>query len=193
MEINNNLESYVVTFDNIMPSNILKNFKRICKNNSRFQKAAITGSKQLNTIDESIRKASTWDLKNTNADNLTEAHWANFLIHTFSSFINDYQKITNCHQSCQILDIQILKYGLGGHYKFHYDHCEKNPRTLSCIFLVNDNYEGGELVFKYPNSKLTKIDKKENRMIIWPSNFLYPHSVKPVTKGERISVVTWAL
>ena len=32
-----------------------------------------------------------------------------------------------------------------------------------------------------------------NRMIIWPSTFLYPHTVKPVTKGTRYSVVAWAL
>ena len=61
------------------------------------------------------------------------------------------------------------------------------------MVFINDNYEGGELVFKYPNSEdTTKIDKKKNRIIIWPSNFLYPHSVFPVTKGERYSVVAWA-
>ena len=37
------------------------------------------------------------------------------------------------------------------------------------------------------------VEKKANRMIIWPSNFLYPHSVKPVTEGIRYSVVSWAL
>ena len=31
-----------------------------------------------------------------------------------------------------------------------------------------------------------------NRLIIWPSNFLFPHSVLPVTKGLRYSVVAWA-
>ena len=60
--------------------------------------------------------------------------------------------------------------------------------------MVNENYKGGELCFKYPKiDKITTIEKKENRMVIWPSNFLYPHMVKPVTEGERYSVVAWAL
>jgi len=37
------------------------------------------------------------------------------------------------------------------------------------------------------------MDKLKNRMLIWPSNFMYPHLVKPVTKGIRYSVVSWAL
>ena len=65
--------------------------------------------------------------------------------------------------------------------------------VMSCIYFINDDYEGGDLHFKYPNSDdVTVIQKKRNRIIVWPSNFLYPHSVKEVTKGERYSVVAWA-
>ena len=67
-------------------------------------------------------------------------------------------------------------------------------RIYSCVFLINDDYEGGELAFKYPKSdEILKVEKKKNRLIIFPSNFLYPHTVLPVTKGERYSVVAWAL
>lgn len=38
-----------------------------------------------------------------------------------------------------------------------------------------------------------KIEVKPNRMIVWPSNFMFPHRVAPVTKGVRFSVVSWAL
>jgi predicted 2-oxoglutarate/Fe(II)-dependent dioxygenase YbiX len=30
-------------------------------------------------------------------------------------------------------------------------------------------------------------------MLIWPSNFLYPHKVNPVKKGIRYSMVCWGL
>ena len=33
---------------------------------------------------------------------------------------------------------------------------------------------------------------KPNSMLIWPSSFLYPHGVEPVTKGTRYSIVAWA-
>ena len=81
-----------------------------------------------------------------------------------------------------------------GKYTFHVDHGLYSPRTFSCIFLCNSNYEGGELCFKFLGTeKAFTIEKKSNRMIVWPSNFLYPHAVKPVTKGIRYSVVSWAL
>ena len=49
---------------------------------------------------------------------------------------------------------------------------------LVVFILVNDDYEGGDLVFKYPGSGEEKvIPKKKNSMIVWPSTFLYPHTV----------------
>ena len=194
MEIKKDLHSYIVCFDNVMPEEILKSFEKICRDSKKFKIANIVYSgTKTRTVDEKIRKTASWCLSNHSKDSLTEVHWTNFFINIFTTFIADYQKIINSHQSCEINDIQVLKYGKGGHYKFHTDHNLNIPREFSCIFLTNDNYEGGELVFKYPNSEdTTKIDKKKNRIIIWPSNFLYPHSVFPVTKGERYSVVAWA-
>ena len=29
------------------------------------------------------------------------------------------------------------------------------------------------------------------RLVMWPSNFMYPHSVSPVTKGTRYAIVSW--
>ena len=31
------------------------------------------------------------------------------------------------------------------------------------------------------------------RLIIWPSNFMFPHRVNPVIKGTRYSIVAWAV
>tara|TARA_R110000751_G_scaffold221575_1_gene323993 strand:- start:902 stop:1483 length:582 start_codon:yes stop_codon:yes gene_type:complete len=193
MEINENLHNYIVTFDNVMPDKILKNFKRICKESEKFEAATIIGN-ETSSIDEEIRKTSTWSLSNINTVSLTEVHWVNFLMNTFNILIRDYQTVIKSNEQFEINNIQILKYNTGGHYKFHTDYHRTIPRVFSCIFLVNDDYEGGELIFKYPNSdKTTKIDRRENRMIIWPSTFLYPHSVMPVISGERYSVVAWAV
>ena len=193
MEISSDLHDYIISFDNILPKEILYNFKKICKESTKFKDAAII-NKNNQKIDTKTRKTSMWNLNTVGVDSLTQVHWANFMLNTFRIFIADYQKKINSNEPFQINDIQVLKYNLGGHYVFHTDHHRNVPRVFSCIFLINDDYEGGELIFKYPNSeKKTKINKKENRMIVWPSNFLYPHSVLPVTKGERYSVVAWAL
>ena len=94
----------------------------------------------------------------------------------------------------KIKTIDVLKYKEGGFYKYHVDHFDKEPRTFSCILLLNNDYEGGELCFRYPDTtREWTVEKKAGRIIVWPSNFLYPHSVKPVTKGTRYSVVSWAV
>jgi len=90
-------------------------------------------------------------------------------------------------------DIQILKYNTSNFYNWHVDDGFTTPRTLSCIYFVNDNYKGGNLCFRNPDTTNEhSIEKKSNRLIIWPSSFLYPHTVKPVLEGERLSVVAWA-
>ena len=122
-------------------------------------------------------------------------HWCNFLCYTLKIFINDYFNITKFQKSAQdIIDIQILKYEKGGHYRFHSDSSKNIHRILSCIFFINDDYQGGNLAFKYPfKENIVKIEKKSNRLVIFPSNFLYEHSVEPVISGERFSVVSWVL
>jgi len=196
MEVETDLHDYILQFDNAMPEEIFKNFKKICINYKNFEEArVIDDNKKIvkQVVRPLIRKTSTWPIQNINTKSLTQAHWANILQYFFKFFVELYQKQINSFQKFKVDDIQILKYGQGGHYKFHTDYNRTVPRAYSCIFLVNEDYEGGELVFQYPNSyKVTKISKKENKMIIWPSNFLYPHSVMPVTKGERYSVVSWA-
>ena len=75
-----------------------------------------------------------------------------------------------------------------GEYKEHTDHSDFNPRVLSISLILNDNYEGGDFCFF--NKEL--IIKKEKRSaIVFPSNFCFPHSISPVTKGERYAIVTW--
>ena len=89
----------------------------------------------------------------------------------------------------------MLKYENSGHYDFHTDHCYSIPRTLSVIILLNDDYKGGDLVFKdfNKNSELLRVQPSSARAIIWPSNFMYPHRVEPITEGKRYSVVSWLL
>jgi predicted 2-oxoglutarate/Fe(II)-dependent dioxygenase YbiX len=72
------------------------------------------------------------------------------------------------------------------------DDAPEVPRTLSMIFLLNDDYEGGELTLYDPESNpLFSLPVKKNQLIVWPSNFMFPHGVAPVKKGTRYSIVSW--
>jgi predicted 2-oxoglutarate/Fe(II)-dependent dioxygenase YbiX len=83
---------------------------------------------------------------------------------------------------------ELLKYQTGGFYTSHTDFLKDNPRVISCSFILNDDYEGGEFAF----FKRDQIHKpKKGSCIMFPSNFMYPHEIMPVTSGTRYSIITW--
>ena len=89
--------------------------------------------------------------------------------------------------------LQYTRYGVGGHYGWHMD---KGPTTLhhrKLSFSVQlshpDEYEGGELVVN-SGSHETVIARTFGTWAAFPSYAL--HRVKPVTRGERRSLVVWA-
>lgn len=91
--------------------------------------------------------------------------------------------------------IRFNRYAVGTNMKIHVDHIHtifEGPRkgvpTLTILGLLNDDFEGGEFVMFGDK----KVDLTAGDVIVFPSNFLYPHEVKTVTKGVRFSFVSWA-
>ena len=190
------IKNFVKIYDDVIPLTCVSSIIRFAKNSDEFQKAKVGGgNNEQSKIDFNIRK--TWTYRLSNLDNkLTNVHWFNFLMNSFNLHIKKYTTdLKILHLSYQeINDISILKYEDNGFYTWHTDHFAAAPRTLSCILLLNNDYEGGNLCFRNPDgSEEWEIEVKANRMIIWPSCFMYPHTVKRVTKGTRYSVVAWAL
>jgi len=77
--------------------------------------------------------------------------------------------------------------------KLHCDHIHtlfdgerKGIPTLTVLGSLNEDYEGGEFMLCGE-----KIELKTGDVIVFPSNFLYPHEVKPVKSGVRYSFVSW--
>jgi predicted 2-oxoglutarate/Fe(II)-dependent dioxygenase YbiX len=83
---------------------------------------------------------------------------------------------------------ELLKYEVGQFYKEHIDSFKDRPRAVSCSFMLNDDYEGGEFAF-FNRELVYKL--KKGSCIMFPSNFMYPHEIMPVTNGTRYSIVTW--
>ena len=67
-----------------------------------------------------------------------------------------------------------------------FDGVKKGIPILSVLGVLNDDYEGGEFYLVDEKTDLSKGD-----IIIFPSNFMYPHKVEPVTKGTRYSYISW--
>jgi len=69
-----------------------------------------------------------------------------------------------------------------------FDGERKGIPTISIVGALNDDYEGGEFVMF--QDEVIKMPK--GCLLMFPSNFLYPHRVDPVTKGVRNTYVSWA-
>jgi len=80
----------------------------------------------------------------------------------------------------------LCKYPENGYLSIHTD-ADGDAGSVTASYNINDNYEGGEICFWGD----TNLDKHSNSIHVYPSNLLYPHEVKPVTKGTRYSVIVW--
>lgn len=83
---------------------------------------------------------------------------------------------------------ELLKYETGQFYTKHTDSFKDQPRAVSCSFALNDNYDGGEFAF-FDREIAVKIPA--GSALLFPSNFMYPHEILPVTSGTRYSIITW--
>ena len=187
------LKKYINIYDEVLPWHVLSSLIEYA-NLQNFQEARIGGGTD-DKINFDVRRTYVFPL-NKFAESLSNVHWHNLLLRTFNDKLIQYRKDNNIidYEYKNIFDIEILKYENTGFYTWHVDHFSLVPRTMSCILLLNNDYQGGNLCFRNPDgSGEWEIEVKPNRMIIWPSNFLFPHTVKPVTNGKRYSVVAWAL
>lgn len=88
----------------------------------------------------------------------------------------------------------IVYYPTGSYNGMHADNCiisddkieQVKPWTHTAVVFLNNNFTGGELV--YPNQGCVFLPTV-GTMIITPAGHEYIHEVKPVTSGERFTLV----
>ena len=82
----------------------------------------------------------------------------------------------------------LLRYKKGDYYMPHIDAGTKDHRVISIIIALNEDYLGGEIDM-WQGASITKL--RTGSVHIFPSSFMYPHGIRPVTQGVRYSIVTW--
>lgn len=76
----------------------------------------------------------------------------------------------------------LRKWSKGSKMQPHIDTDAQKHLHIVCMYYLNDNYDGGEIVF--PDYNL-KIKPKSNSLIMFPGNENYVHGVLEVLKGFR--------
>jgi hypothetical protein len=99
------------------------------------------------------------------------------------NYANSYGITIPVHDS-----YSILKYTIGQKFVNHIDDHVDFHRRVSAIYYMNDDYEGGEINF--PRFGIS-YKPMANEMLLFPSTYVYNHSVNEVTQGTRYAVVSW--
>lgn len=157
----------------------------------KFEKAKI-GSGGAQVVDEVVRRSSiTW------MEPSPRTEWIFSKLNALVGHIN-WDKFQLDLRGFDAL--QYTKYDKTGHYDWHIDIIDRpqNPeeyRKLSIILMLSDpaDYDGGELELNPSGNPAKTIVIKPNKgdLVLFYSHV--PHRVKPVTRGERVTAVTWIL
>ena len=145
----------------------------------------IAGKNGVEIIDNVVRKSLiSWISPNPTTE------WIYIKLQNLVQEIND--QFFKFHITGINEGLQFTKYeSPGGHYHTHIDKMYNGViRKLSLTVQLTDpsKYEGGELEI-YQQDKPLVVGKEQGMAILFPSYVL--HKVKPVTKGERCSLVGW--
>jgi len=108
----------------------------------------------------------------------------NFMDKNVAMFCDKY----SAHKAIKNHDVIFLKYETGDFFNNHNDDCPTYHRTVSSITYFNDDYDGGELCFRYFNIEYRP---EQGDCILFSSAFPYMHRVKKITKGARYAAVNW--
>ena len=140
-------------------------------------------------LDKDIRNVKGHQL---NFNTPTDLFYWNYIKKEIERIYTFYKAKFPKMTSSKINQIDLLKYSPGGKYNLHTDHHNTSPRHLSVIINLNDDYEGGDLVFTDQREKeIKRLKLGKGSIVFFPSNFMYPHGIQPITKGTRYSIVSW--
>ena len=92
------------------------------------------------------------------------------------------------------IQIQLLKYEIGGHFKKHRDtlseYNTQPPRHSTIIIYLNEDYEGGNLsVWDYVTDEEYVAERKTGNSVMFESKCF--HAASKVLSGTRYVLVVW--
>ena len=183
-----NVRDYIVVLENVMTNTLCDAVIKEFSNEEEWQKTTVGSDGR---VDNKIRTAETIVIsyphvieKNLSVRQKIDEN----IFNSASVAIKKYNEKFSLAKIEEDSGYELLKYKEGKFYTQHTDSFKARPRAVSCSFALNDDYEGGEWGF-FDRAMVIKAPK--GSAVLFPSNFMYPHEIMPVTKGTRYSIVTW--
>ncbi len=181
------LEDYIITVSNVVPHDLCDRIIKEYKNCSEWNQTSVGNG----TIDSNIRNCDVVFMSSENVINnnyTIRKQIDEELFQCASNALNEYRNIFPNARLEIDTGYDLLRYAAGQFYIQHTDASMSHPRAVSCSFILNDDYEGGEFAF-FDREIIINCGKGE--VLMFPSNFMYPHEIMPVLSGTRYSIITW--
>jgi len=181
------LQDYIRIYNDIIDPDLCDRILNEYSNSNEWNSTMVGEG----VVNENVRNCSVVHLSDT------EVIDRNFEIRKFldveihSQLLKVVEKYSEEHQHfAPSIDTgyDLLRYNEGQFYTQHVDSFVQQQRSISCSIFVNDDYGGGEFAF-FDREMMVKGSK--GSVIVFPSNFMFPHEIMPVTKGTRYSIITW--
>lgn len=178
----NYLSKYIHIYKNFIPNELCNEIIEEFGDDLRWGKSILSSG-----FDPKVRNCSSINISTSKVSKKKKKidnDICNYMHKIVKEEVQIYPELTITQDS----GYNLLRYTKGQFYIQHVDNCKEYPRELSCSIILNDDYEGGEFSF-FNNTEKYKLTK--GSVIVFPSNFLFPHQILPVTEGVRYSIITW--
>lgn len=190
------LKNSIVRIDNIFNSYLIKRIVDYINFEEINNLTVLTGESTARRVKGFITSPHL----EINKQNVSKKLFFNLICKAINVYHLNYSVMFRHLTLGNVNQIDFLKYDKNGKYDIHVDQCPsileekgERPRLLTTIINLNEEYKGGDFVFYNPtnNEVIRKEKLKTGSVIMFPSNFLFPHSIEPITEGVRYSLVCW--
>jgi len=184
-----NLMDYVKVYENHLPKELCKStVNNLQKSHWDKHKFYVTRSEELISYDNEL--SISYDDVPEKAEINKQVWFAieRYIVKDFVDFKDWFSGWTGYS------NVRFNRYDPTTKMKLHCDHIHsmfdgerKGIPILTILGALNDDYEGGELLMFGDH----RIHLPAGAVVVFPSNFMFPHEVKPVKSGIRYSYVSW--
>lgn len=182
------LEDYILVLDNIVPEELCDRILSEYKNSDLWRNTEVGNG----GVNSNIRNCSSINISDQFVVDQQNSEFRKKIDEDFflcaSTALNRYRELFPEVASEIDTGYDLLRYTEGQFYVQHTDSFKTQQRSVSCSFILNEDYEGGEFAF-FDREMIIRGGK--GSIIMFPSNFMFPHEIMPVTSGTRYSIITW--
>ena len=178
------ITDYIGFYENKLSNDVCD---KIMSHNWSFKKSTYQNHKgTIKNSNERVKMDDVWVEQNMPFyDDIKKG-----VLKTMKEYSKHHKRFNCIHHT----DFRINRYSEGGFMSNHVDNIHHSHGQdygypqVSVLLYLNEDYEGGEFFV----AEEVFLPEKGSA-IIFPSNFMYPHEAKVVTKGTRWSIVSWLM